>query len=401
MMFVIDNCVFETGTTPTVQFVVPKKLPMRKLVTTDIDYFKDANTITNIDGTFYARDLRSDAYNLTATDFAPTSTSIAYTYTPTLQSNYAADVTKDVTPGKYGTSMPGHIYLDDGSLSRVLDSNSATSFTMTTTLTSTDQFVTPVLSDDGMSLYNIKFNINDMGIGNSDITMTSDVSTVNVTAPIYTSAPAVTISAPTGTNGTQAYATANVVSIGGGNYIVDKINVTASGSGYITTPTLSIASNGTVSATATVAGETSAKGGNGLARYITKKVVLTPANDSSDLRVYYSAYKPLNSRISVYYKVLSRNDTGDLNNQNWVLMTEVGEKTNSYSLNRDDVKEYVSAPGTAGVASNQITYTSSSGVTYTDFGQFAIKVVLSTSDTTKVPVIHDLRVLALPSGSGY
>jgi hypothetical protein len=248
-------------------------------------------------------------------------------------------------------------------------------------------------------VYAIRFNINDMGIANNNITVTSG-NVAGVTAR-YSSAPAVTISAPTAIGGAQAYASANIVSIGSGLYVVDKINVTTAGSGYIQTPTITIASNGTVSATATISGETSAKGGNGWARYITKKVVLTPATDSSDLRVYYTAYKPYGSRINVYYKVLSRNDTSNFDDQNWVLMTDVGEQPNSFSLNRGDAREYVAAPGSNNQPDNKITYTSSSGTTFTTFSQFAIKIVLSTSDTTKSPVINDLRVLALPSGSGY
>ena len=129
--------------------------------------------------------------------------------------------------------------------------------------------------------------------------------------------------------------------------------------------------------------------------------MLTPATDSSDLRVYYTAYKPVGSRVNVYYKVLSRNDTSNFNDQNWVLMTEIGEQPNSFSLSRSDVREYLAAPGSNNEPDNQITYTSSSGTTFTSFSQFAIKIVMSTSDTTKAPVVNDLRVLALPSGSGY
>ena len=400
MMFVIDNCIFNTASTPAIQFVVPKKLPLRKDVTSDLDHFNNANTVPNVSGVYYGADMRADAFNITTTDFIPTLTNITYTYTPTLQSNYSTDSTKSVSPGKYGTSMPQHIYLNDGFGPRVLDSNSNTSFTLTASLNSNDKYVSPVISDDGTSLYDIRFNINDMGISNTDITVTSG-NTAGVTA-IYTSTPpAVTIGAPTAIGGTQAYATANVVSNGTGGYIVDKINITSSGSGYIETPSVTISSNGTVSATATIAGETSAKGGNGLVRYITKNVVLTPSNDSSDLRVYYTAYKPLGSKINVYYKVINRNDTQLLDDQNWTLMAEIGEQSNSYSLSRDNLREYVSAPGTLNTPSNQITYTSSDGTTFTSFSQFLIKIVLSTSDTTKVPVVHDLRVLALPSGSGY
>ena len=399
MMFVIDNCVFDVAASPAVQFVVPKKLPLRKDVVTDIDFYTNANTVPNVSGVYYAKDMRIDAINLTTTDFTPTSTGISYSYTPTLQSSYVADTAKSVTPGKYGTTMPSNIYFDDGLGARVLDSNSSSSLKMTAQLSTSDKYVTPVISDDGTSVYAIRFNINDMGIANNNITVTSG-NVAGVTAR-YSSAPAVTISAPTAIGGAQAYASANIVSIGSGLYVVDKINVTTAGSGYIQTPTITIASNGTVSATATISGETSAKGGNGWARYITKKVVLTPSTDSSDLRVYYTAYKPYGSRINVYYKVLSRNDTSNFDDQNWVLMTDVGEQPNSFSLNRGDAREYVAAPGSNNQPDNKITYTSSSGTTFTTFSQFAIKIVLSTSDTTKSPVINDLRVLALPSGSGY
>ena len=402
MMFVIDNCVFDVAASPAVQFVVPKKLPLRKDTVSDIDFYKNANTVPNVSGVYYGKDMRMDAVNLSTTDFTPTSTGISYSYTPTLQSSYVADSTKNVIPGKYGTTMSDNIYFDDGSGPRVLDSNSATSFTMTGTMTSTDQYVSPVLSDDGTSIYAIRFNINDMGLANNNITVTSG-NTVGVTANYSSTPPAVTISAPTAIGGIQAYATANLVyNPATTGYYVDKINVTSAGSGYIETPTIVIGANtGGYRATAVVAGETSAKGGNGWARYITKKVVLTPATDSSDLRVYYTAYKPYGSRVNVYYKVLSRNDTSNFNDQNWVLMTEVGEQPNSFSLSRSDVREYVAAPGINNQANNQITYTSSSGTTFTSFSQFAIKIVMSTSDTTKAPVLNDLRVLALPSGSGY
>jgi len=100
----------------------------------------------------------------------------------------------------------------------------------------------------------------------------------------------------------------------------------------------------------------------------------------------------------VYYKILNENDTAQLNDQNWILMTNIGEKSSSFSLSRDDPREYVSAPGQFGVANNQVSYTSTSGSTYTSFNQFAIKLVLQTSDTARTPIVHDLRVLALPSG---
>jgi len=400
MMFVIDNCVFNKLATPTVQYIVPKQVPMRKLVTSDLEYFaNNANNLTNLDGNYFGRDVRADAFNVTVTDFTPTGTSLSYTYTPKIYSDYSTDSTRDIQPGRYGTTMPDHIYLDDGKGSRVIDSNSSSSFVLTASMTTTDQYVSPVVADDGTSVYVIKYSINNMSLSNTDINVTSG-NTVGVTANYTSTPPAVTISAPSASGGAQAYASANMVyNPATSGYYVDKLIVTTPGSGYIETPTITIAANGGgYSATAVVSGETSSKGGNGLARYITKPVILSVDNTSGDLRVYYTAYKPLGSQVYVYYKLLNNNDTVNLSDQNWILMTNVGESPNSFSLNRDDIREYVAAPGIGGQANNQVSYTSTSGSTFTTFGQFAIKIVLATSDTTKTPIIHDLRVLALPSG---
>jgi hypothetical protein len=399
MMFTIDHCVFNTAVTPTVQYVVPKKIPLRKKMSNDLEYISNANTASNLDGTLYGEDLLVDAFNITTTDFIPTDTDLSYTYTPTLQSNYSVDLTRDVQPGKFGTTMQDHIYLDDGNGPRVLDANSNTSFVVTARLSSSDKNVSPVLSDDGLSVYAIKFSISNMEIANTDVLVTSG-NTANITAVYTSTPPAVTISAPTAIGGQQAFATANLVSIGPSEFIVDKINITSGGSGYITTPTITIAANsGAISATAIVEGETSSSGGNGFAKYITKKVVLTPGNDSGDIRVYYTAYKPIGSSINVYYKIQNRNDTEKFEDQNWQIMTQIEGGSNTFSLSRDDLREFVQAPGVNNTPDNKISYTSTSGLNYDQFSQFAIKIVLATSDSTRTPILHDLRVLALPSGA--
>jgi hypothetical protein len=398
MMFVIDNCIFNTAVSPTVQYVVPKKIPLRKKLSNDLEYISNSNTASNIDGTMYGEDVLVDAFNITTTDFTPTNTELSYTYTPSLYSDYTTDTTRSVQPGKFGTTMQDHIYLDDGKGPRVIDANSNSSFVVTATLSSGDKYVTPVISDDGLSVYAISYDINNMSLSNTDILVTSG-NTVNVTAVYTSTPPAVTISAPTAIGGQQAFATANLISNGTGGFIVDAIKITTEGSGYITTPTVNIAANsGTISATAIVTGETSFNGGNGIAKYITKKVVLTPSNDSGDIRVYYTAYKPAGSSILVYYKIQNRNDTEKFEDQNWQIMTET-EGANSFSLSRDDLREFVSSPGTNNIPANKISYTSTSGLTYEQFSQFAIKIVLATSDSTRTPILHDLRVLALPSGA--
>jgi hypothetical protein len=80
-------------------------------------------------------------------------------------------------------------------------------------------------------------------------------------------------------------------------------------------------------------------------------------------------------------------------------MTTVTGSSN-YSTSRDNLIEFECAPGVNNVADDVISYTSSTGITYTSFSQFAVKIVFATNDNTSVPFLTDLRALALPSGTG-
>ena len=102
----------------------------------------------------------------------------------------------------------------------------------------------------------------------------------------------------------------------------------------------------------------------------------------------------------MFYKVLNTNDSTKFDDNNWQLMTTVGQNNNAYSLSRSDLYEYEAAPGIGGVANNYLTYTNTNGQTFNSFIQFAIKVVITTQDNTTVPFLTDIRALALPTGTG-
>ena len=53
--------------------------------------------------------------------------------------------------------------------------------------------------------------------------------------------------------------------------------------------------------------------------------------------------------------------------------------------------------GINNTANGYVTYTSTNGQKYTSFSQFAIKIVLTTTDKTAVPFVSDMRALALPA----
>jgi hypothetical protein len=387
-MFVADRCVFNTSTSPSIQFVVPNKLPQRTLIDQSINYYLNANNLSRSTETISTTDVYTDAFNVTTTDFLPTSTSIGYSYNATLIGGTAAGVTY-ITPGKFGTPTNDDIYLSDGKGERVLYANSNTSFSLYGQLSTTDNAVSPMISDAGLSVYSIKWNINNAELSNSVITLTSGGTGYNANTT------SVTISSPTGSGGSQAYAAANVA-----NGVIQSIYLTSNGSGYITTPTVTIIDSNTSpgsGATAIITGETSKSGGNITAKYVTKKVVLDASLDSGDMNVYLTAYRPVNTDILVYYKILNRNDTQRFDDGSWQLMTMINNSGSLYSQTRSDTYEYVFAPGDSGVDQGYVSYTSTTGQTYTTFSQFAIKVVLISSDHTYTPFANDLRVIALPS----
>ena len=158
-------------------------------------------------------------------------------------------------------------------------------------------------------------------------------------------------------------------------------------------------STNTTPANVSVFGETSTAGGNALVRYQTIPVVLASGNDSGDLRVYITAYRPLYTDFYVYYKIISRGDTLQIEQSSWQKMT-VTSKNSRHSKTRDELIELELAPGTGGVAQNYVSYTNPiTGIKYNDFYKYAIKIVMSTYDSTFCPFIKDMRVVALPQGS--
>lgn len=386
LMFTVDKCVFNTSITPTLQFVIPKKLPQRTLVDQSVGYFLNANNISSTIDSISNSDIKVDAFNITTTDFTPTTTNINYNYNASLASGSAAGLT-NITPGKYGTASSDNVYLNDGNLERVLFANSQTSFSLYAQISSNDTSVSPIISDAGLTAYTITWNINNCSLSNSLITLTNGGTGYANGTMI---SPNISVSAPTGT-GSQAYAAANVVS-----GVIQSIYITTPGSGYITTPTITITSNTGSGANVTVTGETSQHGGPATAKYVTKKVVLDAGFDSGDLNVYLTAYRPVNTDINVYYKVLNRNDTQQFDDGSWQLMTKINNSGSSYSQTRTDLYEYTFAPGTTGTDQGYISYTSTNGQTYTTFSQFALKIVLTTTDNTAVPFLTDMRSIALP-----
>ena len=129
------------------------------------------------------------------------------------------------------------------------------------------------------------------------------------------------------------------------------------------------------------------------ARYISRKVTLADGFDAQDLQVFLTADKPPSATITVYAKVLAAEDETNFDDVAWTLMSQKTNSSNTSKYNSGEYKEYEYQPTTS-----PLTYTGVNNVIYKTFKQFAIKVVMTSSDSNYVPKFRDLRVIALDSG---
>jgi hypothetical protein len=170
--------------------------------------------------------------------------------------------------------------------------------------------------------------------------------------------------------------------------IVANVVPIVAGSGYLTTPTVTLSSNATTNSTANIVGEDSASGGNINAKYISRRVTLEDGFDASDLKVIVNTYKPLGTGVHLYYKVKGETDPEDFDSKGYVLMTQETPST-IYSGNEGDIKEYIYK-----TSDEEIKYTSNN-VNYDTFKSFAVKAVMTSNNVTVVPKIRDIRIIAL------
>ena len=275
--------------------------------------------------------------------------------------------------------------MNDGFGTRVFNPETGnTTFVLNASLNNSTTEVSPFIDISRMGFLAVHNRINNLGLSNTNIVLISG-------GTGYANAADVDI-VISGGGGSGALAEANVV-----NGAIDIISIVDSGSSYTGTPTITITpgSGGGTNASAIIIGETSKSGGPAEARYISRRVTLNDGFDSGDIRVYLNVYRPKESNIYVYVKLLSISDSDVFDDKEYQLLTPVGN-ANFVSTNANDYRELIFAPGENGIASNQISYTSD-GVSYDTFRSFAIKIVMAGTNSADVPKIRDLRAIALPA----
>lgn len=180
------------------------------------------------------------------------------------------------------------------------------------------------------------------------------------------------------------YAVISAASASNTSGILTDVVLTTNGTGYLTSPTVTVTGNGAI----VYRGEDWTTGGNGLTRYITKPVTLADGFEARDIKVYFDAYRPKGAKFYVYYRILPGTaDTETLNTQNWRLMTQnTNDATISVRPNQYREFEFSTPESVAADATTDRT---------NQFKVFAVKIVMATDNTTAVPAIRNLRVIAL------
>ena len=160
--------------------------------------------------------------------------------------------------------------------------------------------------------------------------------------------------------------------------------VTSALSGPVASNTYALSGN---TASIVYHGEDFYAGGNALTRYFTKPINLAADFDARDLAVYFDAIRPNGTNIYVYYKILpGTSDTTRLMDQNWRIMVQ--EKSTTARISDLSYQPF-KFETQFGYAADKSTDTSK------EFRMFAVKIVMTTSDTTYVPNIKNFRAIAL------
>jgi len=128
------------------------------------------------------------------------------------------------------------------------------------------------------------------------------------------------------------------------------------------------------------------------------------------LKIYVTAYRPTTSQVSVYYKVLNREDNDTFDEIRWIPMTQntaTGFTSSAAYSSSEDTSDYIeltfdtptydntNRSGANNTNGSILEYRNSSRARFVGFKYFAVKIVLTKDTTTRPPRIRDLRILAL------
>lgn len=146
--------------------------------------------------------------------------------------------------------------------------------------------------------------------------------------------------------------------------------------------------------------------GNALSKYVSRIITLAEGQDAEDIRVIISAYRPVDTEVDVYAKILCADDPDDFYSKMWTKLDLVeGAGIRSSEADINDFREFVyhfptteqlqgtawTNPGNDGI----VQYRNAAGAIFVGYKQFALKFVLTASQKYRVPRVADIRGICL------
>lgn len=137
--------------------------------------------------------------------------------------------------------------------------------------------------------------------------------------------------------------------------------------------------------------------GDAYSKYISRRVILDDGQESEDLRVYLTAQIPSGSSVKVYAKLLNDTDPQNFDDRPWL------ELDQTLPLATSGFREYYYTLPVGGTSTEKggkdsgtgvYNYTTST-ILYEGFKAFAVKIVMLSDSATSVPIIRDMRAIAL------
>lgn len=151
--------------------------------------------------------------------------------------------------------------------------------------------------------------------------------------------------------------------------------------------------------------ETRPQGGILNNKYISKPVVLL--QEAEDILVYLTAYRPLNTEIYVFCKLLNSEDSEAFYSKDWTQLEEVPPIVYTSKANLNDMRElkFKLPDGTSATttttaflnANNDgiVRYYNSDGAFFDGYSAFSIKIILTSTSGNIIPRVSDMRAIAL------
>lgn len=145
--------------------------------------------------------------------------------------------------------------------------------------------------------------------------------------------------------------------------------------------------------------------GAALFKYLCSPIILSDGQDAEDLEVRVTGWRPINTNINVYCRLLNAEDPDKFQNKTWTLMTNSNPEIYSASGDQKDYREWkfnIPATASSNTAAwtnesnyNVVEYTDSDGAKYVGFKTYAIKIVGTSSSKNIIPIFNSVTAIAL------